>query len=99
MQPLHTLKAHSKEIDDLDFSRYENYLVSIAKDGIAVIWDYVKGKEVHRLTWKQPEGSKYLYKRCRYITFFLTPKNHTTAYFILVLVLSREKKIRAPSIC
>lgn len=66
LQPLHTLKAHSKEIDDLDFSRYENYLVSIAKDGIAVLWDYAKGKEINRLTWKQPEGSKYLYKRCRY---------------------------------
>lgn len=66
LQPSHVLKAHKKEIDDIDFSPCESYLVSIAKDGIAVLWDYVKGKEVRRLTWNQPEGSKYLYKRCRY---------------------------------
>jgi len=62
----HTLKAHKQEIDDLDFSPCENYLISIAKDGVAILWDYNKGKEVRRLTWQQPEGSKYLYKRCRF---------------------------------
>ncbi|KAJ3654380.1 hypothetical protein Zmor_013571 [Zophobas morio] len=66
LQPAHVLKAHSKEIDDLDFSVYENYLISIAKDGVAVLWDCSKGKEIRRLTWTQPEGSKYLYKRARF---------------------------------
>lgn len=70
LQPLHTLKAHKKEIDDIDFSPCENYLISIAKDGAAVLWDYNTGKEISRLTWDPPKGSKYLYKRCRlvYIT-------------------------------
>lgn len=65
LKQLNVLKAHKKEIDDLDFSPCENYLISIAKDGLAVLWDYTKGKESKRLTWTQPEGSKYLYKRCR----------------------------------
>lgn len=65
LQPLTVLKAHQKEIDDIDFSQYGNYLITIAKDGAAILWDCVKGKENKRLTWKQPEGSKYLYKRCR----------------------------------
>lgn len=65
LQPLTVLKAHKKEIDDLDFDQFGNYLVTVAKDGLAVLWDGIKGKELRRLTWKQPEGSKYLYKRCR----------------------------------
>lgn len=71
LQPIHTLKAHKKEIDDIDFSPYENYLISIAKDGTAVLWDYVTGKEVKRLTWNQPKTSKYLYKRCRLVFYWL----------------------------
>lgn len=66
LKPLHTLKAHKEEIDDIDFSPCQNYLISIAKDGLAILWDYTKGKEINRLTWQQPEGSKYLYKRCRF---------------------------------
>jgi prolactin regulatory element-binding protein len=66
LQPAHVLKAHTKEIDDLDFSAHQNYLITIAKDGVAVLWDCSKGKEIRRLTWKQPEGSKYLYKRTRF---------------------------------
>ncbi|KAJ8927683.1 hypothetical protein NQ314_019840 [Rhamnusium bicolor] len=41
-------------------------LLATAKDGAAVLWDCIKGKEIKRLTWNQPEGSKYLYKRCRF---------------------------------
>lgn len=65
MEHLIDLTAHTKEIDDLDFSVHDNYLVSIAKDGLAVIWDFFRGKEIRKLSWQQPEGSKYLYKRCR----------------------------------
>jgi prolactin regulatory element-binding protein len=75
LQPAHVLKAHTKEIDDLDFSAHQNYLITIAKDGVAVLWDCSKGKEIRRLTWKQPEGSKYLYKRTRSVnTYFLCQK-------------------------
>ncbi|VEN33564.1 unnamed protein product [Callosobruchus maculatus] len=66
LEPLVTLKAHEKEIDDIDFSKYDNYLCTIAKDGLAIIWDAVKGKQLRKLSWKQPNGSKYLYKRCRF---------------------------------
>ncbi|KAI4464821.1 prolactin regulatory element binding protein [Holotrichia oblita] len=66
MEHLIDLKAHTKEIDDLDFSLHDNYLVSIAKDGQAIIWDFLRGKEVRKLLWPQPEGSKFLYKRCRF---------------------------------
>ncbi|XP_057651425.1 prolactin regulatory element-binding protein [Diorhabda carinulata] len=66
MQPLFILKAHKKEIDDIDFSRYDNYIITVAKDGLAVLWDCLTGMERTKLTWKQPEGSKYLYKRCRF---------------------------------
>lgn len=66
LQPLAKLKAHSKEIDDIDFSTFGNYLITISKDGLAILWDCIKGTEIHRLSWDQPAGSKYLYKRCRF---------------------------------
>lgn len=59
------LKAHSKEIDDIDFSPYDNWLITIAKDGLAILWDSNTGKEERRLTWTPPDDTKYLYKRCR----------------------------------
>ncbi|CAG9769169.1 unnamed protein product [Ceutorhynchus assimilis] len=66
LEPLAKLKAHTKEIDDIDFSSFGNLLITIAKDGLAVLWDCVKGTEIKRLKWEQPQGSKYLYKRCRF---------------------------------
>ncbi|XP_023013950.2 guanine nucleotide-exchange factor SEC12 [Leptinotarsa decemlineata] len=66
LQPLTVLKAHEKEIDDIDFSQFGNFLITVAKDGLGILWDCIKGKEYSRLNWKQPEGSKYLYKRCRF---------------------------------
>lgn len=66
LKPLAVLKEHKKEIDDIDFSQHGNFLITIAKDGLAVLWDAIKGKEISKLKWNQPEGSKYLYKRCRF---------------------------------
>lgn len=65
LKPHKTLKAHSKEIDDIDFSPYDNYLITIAKDGLAIVWDCSSGKEIRKLNWSPPEGVKYLFKRCR----------------------------------
>ncbi|XP_030760426.1 prolactin regulatory element-binding protein isoform X2 [Sitophilus oryzae] len=66
LKPLTKLKGHTKEIDDIDFSLFDNYIITVAKDGQAILWDCVRGKEIKKLTWNQPQGSKYLYKRCRF---------------------------------
>lgn len=68
MTPLHDIKAHSKELDDIDFSPDSKHVISIAKDGIAAVWSVNNGKEVMKLQWTPPENVKYLYKRCRYAT-------------------------------
>ncbi|KAG5680095.1 hypothetical protein PVAND_009621 [Polypedilum vanderplanki] len=68
MTPFHDIKAHEKELDDLDFSPDGKYLISIAKDGIASVWSVNNGKEALKLKWTPPENVKYLYKRCRYST-------------------------------
>ncbi|XP_058447848.1 prolactin regulatory element-binding protein [Malaya genurostris] len=66
MTLLSDISAHTKEIDDLDFSPDSKYIVSIAKDGLGVIWSINPDKESRKLTWNPPEGSRYLFKRCRY---------------------------------
>ncbi|KAL4720850.1 hypothetical protein ACJJTC_016719 [Scirpophaga incertulas] len=38
MELLHVLEGHTKELDDLDFSPCDKHLVSIAKDGLALVW-------------------------------------------------------------
>lgn len=68
MQLASQLPAHNKEIDDLDFSPDCKYIVSISKDAQGLVWDLSTGKLHHKLQWQTPEGSKYLFKRCRYGT-------------------------------
>lgn len=66
LKPVTVLKGHSKEVDDIDFSVTDNHIITIAKDGLAILWDSLTGKKLGELKWQQPEGSKYLYKRCRF---------------------------------
>ncbi|KAH8237818.1 hypothetical protein KR032_002453 [Drosophila birchii] len=62
------LAAHTKEIDDLDFSPDSKRIASISKDAQGLVWDLASGKLQHKLQWQTPEGAKYLFKRCRYGT-------------------------------
>lgn len=41
-------------------------LISLSKDGKAIMWDISSGKKIHELTWEPPQGCKYMYKRCRF---------------------------------
>ena len=68
MTPHQDIVAHKKELDDIDFSPDSKNILSIAKDGSAIIWSANTGKEVMKLQWTPPEGVKYLFKRCRYGT-------------------------------
>lgn len=60
------IKAHAKELDDVDFSPDNTRVVSIAKDGKGCVWDVKSGKEVVQLKWQTPDNVKYLFKRCRF---------------------------------
>ncbi|KAK2584263.1 hypothetical protein KPH14_006670 [Odynerus spinipes] len=66
LQKLHDLKAHQKEIDDIDFSSDGNLLITIAKDGKAILWNVANGSLNKELTWSYPSNTKYMYKRCRF---------------------------------
>lgn len=59
-------KGHTNEIDDIDFSPDNKFLVSTAKDGAGIIWNLKDSKEFVKLQWTPPEGVKYVLKRCRY---------------------------------
>lgn len=66
LQLLHDLPLHARETDDLDFSPDGKRIVSIGKDGRASVSSAETGAELVRLQWTVPEGSKYLFKRCRF---------------------------------
>lgn len=60
------ISAHTKELDDVDFSPNDKLIVSVAKDGLGLVFDAETGKKKISLTWNQPEGTKYLFKRCKF---------------------------------
>ena len=64
--PLHEMKEHDKEIDDIEFSPDNKKAVSISKDGRSLVWDIMKGKKHAEMGWDPPGKVKYLYKRIRF---------------------------------
>ncbi|KAJ8729720.1 hypothetical protein PYW08_001301 [Mythimna loreyi] len=67
MELLYELEGHTKEIDDLDFSPCDTSLVSIAKDGLALLWATDRKRApTLQITCQPPNGNKYLFRRCRF---------------------------------
>lgn len=66
LQLLHDVAAHTREADDIDFSADSRRIVSIAKDGQAIVTNAETGTAVTKLQWPQPDGVKYMFKRCRF---------------------------------
>lgn len=88
---LHDIEAHTKEIDDMDFSPGGETLATIAKDGKAFVWNVSKGSKERELKWKVPEGAKYMYKRCR---FRINEEKRTRAQ---LFILSNATASKNPS--
>nr|SVE93679.1 EOG090X07XQ [Scapholeberis mucronata] len=65
LKPLRDIRAHNKEVDDVDFSPDCQKIVSVSKDGCAFVWSK-DGNRVSQLEWSTPQNAKYLFKRCRF---------------------------------
>nr|SVE75816.1 EOG090X07XQ [Daphnia hispanica] len=66
LKPLRDIKAHEKEVDDIDFSPDCQKIVSVSKDGCAFVWSTKDGNKLCQLEWTPPENAKYIFKRCRF---------------------------------
>lgn len=54
------------QLDDLDFSPCSKQLVSIAKDGLLLVWNAKAGGAPQvKLTCPETHGGRYLFRRCR----------------------------------
>ena len=71
MKPLQEIKAHTKEVDDIDFSPDGQKVVSVSRDANALVWSVKDGKKLSCLEWTAPNNAKYLFKRCRYLLAFI----------------------------
>lgn len=87
---IHDIKAHSKEIDDIDFSPDGETLATISKDGKAFVWNVSTGEKLRELTWAVPEGSKYMYKRCRFRVTESDDKNKTQLFLLSNATVSKN---------
>jgi len=64
---LRDLKAHAKEIDDVDISPSSTKIVSIGKDNKCNVWNARDRKKAAQLDFEPPEnGTKYMFKKCRF---------------------------------
>ncbi|KAF0297582.1 Prolactin regulatory element-binding protein [Amphibalanus amphitrite] len=64
---LRDLKAHAKEIDDVDISPSGTRIVSIGKDNKCNVWNTKDGKKAAQLDFDPPQdGCKYMFKKCRF---------------------------------
>lgn len=63
---LREIEAHTKEIDDIDFTAGGSLMATVAKDSRAIIWKAKTGEKVKELSWTPPAGAKYMFKRCRF---------------------------------
>ncbi|KAG8294650.1 hypothetical protein J6590_098578 [Homalodisca vitripennis] len=66
LRPLLDITAHHREIDDLDFSPDNTAVASVSKDGRGYVWCVKTGNKLKDIEWTPTNGTKYLYKRCRY---------------------------------
>uniref|UniRef100_A0A1B6LG88 Uncharacterized protein n=3 Tax=Graphocephala atropunctata TaxID=36148 RepID=A0A1B6LG88_9HEMI len=66
LRPVHNITAHHREIDDMDFSPDSRAVASVSKDGKGYVWCVKTGNKLKDIEWTPTNGTKYLYKRCRY---------------------------------
>ncbi|XP_014251816.1 prolactin regulatory element-binding protein [Cimex lectularius] len=66
LKPMCDIHAHTNELDDLDFSPDSKKIVSVAKDGLAILWNVSNGKKINDLKWTPLANSKFCFKRCRF---------------------------------
>ncbi|KAL1458415.1 hypothetical protein WDU94_008571 [Cyamophila willieti] len=90
MKQLLHIEAHTKEVDDVDFSISGEQMVSIAKDGKAFVWNCKNGTLCKELTWTTPGNLKYLFKRCRYGLVEDNPKKNRLFTLANPLIQSRK---------